>query len=78
MAYLRRNTKAAHDVARDAYLQEQGRKATNQAQSDRYNGELMRKDPLLSRLLAAWRFLDAEEREEVVRRVESLRGREAV
>lgn len=41
--------------------------------SDRYNGALMRRDPQMSRLLAAFRFLSPEQRDELAVIAEGMR-----
>jgi hypothetical protein len=70
MSYLRRSTKAASDIARNAYMQEQGSKETSQAQSDRYNGALIRKDERLARLLKAYSHCSESGKDELVRLAE--------
>ena len=53
---------------REATQQAHARGSRNQADTDRYNGALMRRDPRLNRLLKAFTALPDQEREAFVDR----------
>lgn len=54
----------------DANKQAQASKERNQVVTDQYNGKLLRTDPLLARLMAAYTRCDEANRAEVVRLAE--------
>lgn len=68
--FLRGNTKAATERKRELYLNSQTSKASSVAETDRYNGALMRTDPMLNRLLQAYTKCDENNRAELVRLAE--------